>query len=715
MTMPTIDDDTPQLDYDQFEFYVGMAGDYFQSLESSYANTPWVTAAEKAAITSGLAWLTRATLNPAEYYAAYQNNGWVGLADQAIESGITNFFVSESAAWATTGALALGLSGGAAFMIGLGAGVAVGAGTAFALDWATGGSLVGSLSGLLDHLQEYDSDNPGGTILPDGSLLLPEIVVTGYGDFDILSEARDLINDLNLAVMYFNQVYNQFGIELDLNDMLSNDYFDWIESFEQGLDEALGDPNASIGDQEIGLGVSIAIAQNIQQLANLYQQHPQAFDAIKPDFGANIMAAAQSADGFLQAVMDRISPLVLDLDGDGIETTSILDGHAQFDFGNGHEIAHGWIAPDDGFLALDKNSNGKIDDITELFGSKDRDGFTILSEYDDNSDGIINANDYIYSQLFVWQDLNGDGKSDESELQSLADRGVQSINLAPVLQDVADNKNWIPLSSSITLSDGSEGEIADVYLSHVRTYADDSIDVVSDSYVVAGGAKADCLEGNEKDQIFVGGRGDDTYVYARGDGNDTIIEPSLNGYADKLVFTDINPDGVSLVRDDDNFALVIAETSEGAGDGGSVLIKYTLDDNYGSGIDTIVFADGTTWFRNDLRVQLLAQAATDGNDTITGFNVADTITGGLGDDTLTGGAGDDLFVFESGFGSDVVTDFAIGQDTIQFTDVFTDFDDMIAHAEQVGSNVVITDDNLDVLTLPNVSLAGLDHSDFVIA
>lgn len=538
--MPTTNDQ-PNVDYASFQFYLGMAGDYFTSLQASYANSPWVTAGERAAVSSALTWLTRATLNPALYYSAYQQDGWAGLADQALESGITNFFVSQSAALATTSALALGLSGGAAFMVGLGAGVAIGAGTALALDWATGGSLVGSLSGLLDHLQDYDSANPGGTILPDGSLLLPEIVVTAYGDFDILAQARDLIGDLNAAVNQFNFVYNRYGIELDLDDMLNNNYFDWIETFEQGIEDTFGDPNLSIGDQELGLLASIGIAQKVQELANLFQQNPQAFDAI-PDFGQNIMAAAQGAGAFLQAVIDRISPLVLDLDGDGIETISILDSQAEFDFGSGDEIAHGWISPDDGFLALDENGNGKIDNITELFGSKERDGFTILSEHDENEDGIIDANDSIFTQLLVWRDLNGDGKSDDGELRSLTDLGIQSIRLTPALQNESDNGNWIPLSSSFTLSDGSERTVTDVYFSRVRTESDDPVDIASDSYVVAGGSKADRLEGDEKDQIFIGGRGSDTFVFAGDIGHDIILDFDIDGCGADII--DLSQTGV---------------------------------------------------------------------------------------------------------------------------------------------------------------------------
>jgi hypothetical protein len=57
------------------------------------------------------------------------------------------------------------------------------------------------------------------------------------------------------------------------------------------------------------------------------------------------------------------SPLVLDLDGDGIELTSVDGAAAFFDVDvNGFAEATGWVAADDGLLALDVNGNGIIDD-----------------------------------------------------------------------------------------------------------------------------------------------------------------------------------------------------------------------------------------------------------------------------------------------------------------------------------------------------------------
>ena len=135
----------------------------------------------------------------------------------------------------------------------------------------------------------------------------------------------------------------------------------------------------------------------------------------------------------------RYDPLVLDLDGDGIETTSILDGTViLFDHNaDGVKTGTGWVKPDDGWLVLDRNGNGTIDSGRELFGvdtlkSNNQlasSGFDALKDLDSNKDGKIDFADSVFANLRIWRDLNQDGISQAAELTTLSANSVTAIGV----------------------------------------------------------------------------------------------------------------------------------------------------------------------------------------------------------------------------------------------------------------------------------------------
>jgi hypothetical protein len=160
---------------------------------------------------------------------------------------------------------------------------------------------------------------------------------------------------------------------------------------------------------------------------------------------------------------DGADPLVLDLDGDGLETIALEDSAAYFD-GDGDLFAErtGWLGGDDGFLVWDKNSNGRVDDGSELFGSATQGGFAALSAYDSNGDGKISAADAMWNALRVWQDKNSDGASQANELKSLAALGILSINLGTTALGVTTPQGTQLLArGSFTRADGSTGRAYD--------------------------------------------------------------------------------------------------------------------------------------------------------------------------------------------------------------------------------------------------------------
>jgi hypothetical protein len=173
------------------------------------------------------------------------------------------------------------------------------------------------------------------------------------------------------------------------------------------------------------------------------------------------------------------SPLVLDLNGDGITTQSINNG-VKFDiFGIGEKVQTGWVAGGDGLLVMDRNHDGSISGGAELFGEgttlasgrKAANGYVALNELDANSDGVISASDATFGELMVWVDANSDGTSANSELHTLSSLGITQLDLKAQSTAEVNNGNVVGLVSNFTTADGNVHQMADVWFSTQATPA----------------------------------------------------------------------------------------------------------------------------------------------------------------------------------------------------------------------------------------------------
>lgn len=151
------------------------------------------------------------------------------------------------------------------------------------------------------------------------------------------------------------------------------------------------------------------------------------------------------------------SQLVVDLDGDGVELVALLNSSTYFDLNlDGFAENTGWVAVDDALLALDVNGDGIINSNSELFDQQINGviGSLNLAAYDSTSDGLIDANDLEFSELIIWQDANGDGLSTDSEMRSLSDVGIASINLTFVDADETNTGHSVLRRATVIFADG---------------------------------------------------------------------------------------------------------------------------------------------------------------------------------------------------------------------------------------------------------------------
>lgn len=145
-------------------------------------------------------------------------------------------------------------------------------------------------------------------------------------------------------------------------------------------------------------------------------------------------------------------PLIVSLRDSSYRLTTRPDG-VTFDLSRGgtpRQIPWSAAGSDEGFLALDRNGNGTIDNGAELFGdaspqhkSADLNGFRALELFDDtlsggNEDRKISTADAVFGDLLIWHDANHNGFSEPAELLTLAEAGLESISLDYRKSDTRD-------------------------------------------------------------------------------------------------------------------------------------------------------------------------------------------------------------------------------------------------------------------------------------
>ena len=154
-------------------------------------------------------------------------------------------------------------------------------------------------------------------------------------------------------------------------------------------------------------------------------------------------------------------PLVLSFDG---ELPDLDSQSFSFDIdADGSLDQISMLKGNNGFLALDKNANGKIDNGLEFFGMLNGDGFADLRRYDSDNNGWIDENDPILDSLRIWKKTK-----DEDRLVALGELGIGALYLGSteggfdIKNETNETLGRIRASGLFLNEDGTSGMLSQI-------------------------------------------------------------------------------------------------------------------------------------------------------------------------------------------------------------------------------------------------------------
>src|SRR5690606_2491137 len=136
-----------------------------------------------------------------------------------------------------------------------------------------------------------------------------------------------------------------------------------------------------------------------------------------------------------------------------------------------------------------------------------------------------------FANLLVWQDLDGDGVTDEGELMTLAEHGVESIAASTAPASLAIDGQSVIGQGTFVRADGTTGSYIEVEFDAALGAGEET----ADGELVVGTDDDDTLAGGDGDDVLVGGLGNDTLTGGAG--------------ADVFVFAEAGPENADVITD----------------------------------------------------------------------------------------------------------------------------------------------------------------------
>lgn len=371
-----------------------------------------------------------------------------------------------------------------------------------------------------------------------------------------------------------------------------------------------------------------------------------------------------------------VSPIVLDLDHDGIELVPLDKSSTYFDYNGDGAVGHtAWIGPGDGLLVFDDDLSGTVNSASEFVFTlwsdiAQRDMWALRLRFDTNKDGVLSAFDANFDKFRVWIDADMDAVTDPGELKTLKQLGLSSI---PLTHDGGGKKysdgSRIYGTATATTAGGKKITVADMAFAIGTRNAGLTISQDKLELLPGDGTRQTIFsgDGDRAKALRLGKAGYDAAFIRQKDGSRLVSQYDAAGKITVLYHLTAHGqtlsseiwanDQSSLMKFNKKASLTYwhmvgnagNNTFRGGGEKSDLEGKEGNDILYGgAGNDTLSGGDGADKLHGDAGADILKGGAENdtlrggaGNDRLSGDGWDDRLYGEAGDDTLSGGEGYD--------------------------------------------------------------------------